>query len=922
MSHFRFFVSLLMLLALLSGSQGAVAQEDGTDKEEDPGYAVEGATPGRPGEIQFLSGPQSGNPLDIALKYLQQNKHLLGLTGVDLADLAVTDMYTSTHNNVTHIYLRQQFKGIEVANGNLNINIAGDGSVINLGHSFVSNLAAAVNRQAPARNASQSVTSAARQLGLSLGQELRILNQKGGPTQEVLFSDGGISQQPIPAKLVYQPVGPDRVRLAWQIEIYELSGDHWWNTVVDAETGEVLAQHDYVDHDNWGAPSTGVAATVISQKSASPLYAPGADEYNVFALPKEHPNDGSRTLEANPANATASPFGWHDTDGAAGPEFTLTRGNNVHAYTDIDANNVPDLGSDPDGGPNLVFDFPLDLSQGPSTYRPAAVTNLFYWNNIIHDVFYGYGFDEPAGNFQVNNYGNSGLGNDDVRAEAQDGSGLNNANFGTPVDGMRPRMQMFIWIPPGGYSVSINAGPIAGDYTATPAVFGPQLSETPPVTGEVTLVNDGTGASTDACEALVGFPAGNIALLDRGTCNFTVKVKNAQNAGAIGAIVANNVAGNPITMGGADPTIVIPSVMVSLDNGNLFKASLPFNATLQFTGDPVPSRDSDLDSGVIVHEYGHGISNRLTGGPSNVSCLGNAEQMGEGWSDWLALTLTTHPSDTATTVRGIGTYVIFEPPDGGGIRPTPYTTDLAVNPTTYGDIGGLAIPHGVGYAWSSMLWEVYWNLVNKYGYNADVYADWTTGGNNLAIQLVIDGMKLQPCRPGFVDGRDAILLADRVLTGGVNQCSIWEGFAKRGLGFSANQGSNTSTTDGTEAFDLPFGCHFNGFIGNIHNPPALNQVNAGSTIPVIFSLDGDRGLDIFAAGYPASQQIDCDTKAPIGSEQPTNTPPDSSLTYNPETDRYNYPWKTSKGWMNTCRQLIVRFSDNTDPRIAYFSFSK
>ena len=69
-------------------------------------------------------------------------------------------------------------------------------------------------------------------------------------------------------------------------------------------------------------------------------------------------------------------------------------------------------------------------------------------------------------------------------------------------------------------------------------------------------------------------------------------------------------------------------------------------------------------------------------------------------------------------------------------------------------------PHGIGYVWNTMLWEVYWNLVGQYGFNANVYATWYTGGNNLAIQLVIDGMKFQPCRPGFVDGRDAILAAD------------------------------------------------------------------------------------------------------------------------------------------------------------------
>src|SRR6185503_3979176 len=163
--------------------------------------------------------------------------------------------------------------------------------------------------------------------------------------------------------------------------------------------------------------------------------------------------------------------------------------------------------------------------------------------------------------------------------------------------------------------------------------------------------------------------------------------------------------------------------------------------------DRPPARDSDLDAGVITHEYGHGISNRLTGGPATTSCLGNNEQMGEGWSDWLALAMSALPGDTAEQRRGIGNYVSFRAPNGNGIRPTAYTTDMTINPTTYSRVGSLAIPHGVGYAWASMLWEVYWNLVHKHGFNPDILGDWTTGGNNLAIQLVLDGMKFQVCRP-------------------------------------------------------------------------------------------------------------------------------------------------------------------------------
>jgi hypothetical protein len=105
-----------------------------------------------------------------------------------------------------------------------------------------------------------------------------------------------------------------------------------------------------------------------------------------------------------------------------------------------------------------------------------------------------------------------------------------------------------------------------------------------------------------------------------------------------------------------------------------------------------------------------------------------------------------------------------------------------------------------------MLWELHWNLIDEYGFKNDVYKPWPTGGNNLAIQLIMDGMKFQPCRPGFVDGRDAILAADQALTDGENQCLIWSAFAKRGLGFSADQGSSEDRSDGTEAFDTHPDC--------------------------------------------------------------------------------------------------------------------
>jgi hypothetical protein len=130
-----------------------------------------------------------------------------------------------------------------------------------------------------------------------------------------------------------------------------------------------------------------------------------------------------------------------------------------------------------------------------------------------------------------------------------------------------------------------------------------------------------------------------------------------------------------------------------------------------------------------------------------------------------------------------------------------------------------------------MLWDMTWDLIKQYGYDEDLYKG--TGGNNIAMQLVIEGMKLQVCRPGFVDGRDAILLADKMLYGGANQELIWRAFAKRGLGFSASQGSSLSRLDQVEAFDLPpvFACAAPGItvtpIGGTSVEPGRNTIYLG-----------------------------------------------------------------------------------------------
>ena len=855
---------------------------------------------------------------DIAIDYVRANAEQLGLLPADVANLLVSDAYQDTHNGVTHVYLRQVLNGLPVNDANMTVNVSRTGDVISSPHHFIRNLGGTGGGTLQL-GAVASAEAAADELGLETTEPITVV-EGSGPATSVVLSDGGVAKSSIPARLTYQSLANGTVRLAWLLEIEEADGEHHWSTSVDAVTGELLVTDDFVIEE-----STESIAASFSRPSSVTSAVPGVgppktvddgSSYRVYAIPFESPNDGPRTLVQNPADALSSPFGWHDTDGVKGPEYTITRGNNVWAYTDrIAPSNVPDPGSDPSGGPGLDFDFPIDFALDPVDYAPAAVTNLFYWCNIVHDVLYRYGFNEQTGNYQINNYGRGGVGGDQVFCEAQDGSGTNNANFGSGgADGGQPRMQMFLWTYGRPNSVTIAPpSSAAGTYEASSANFGPPLTVGGTVyNGSIALGSDGAGTSpTDGCEPLVGFPAGSIALLDdvpTSVCDYPTRVKNAQNAGATAVIVANDTSGNPGTMGGTDATITIPSVQIHQASGNTIKAGLPANGSIY--RDPVRGvrRDGDLDSGIVAHEYGHGISNRTTGGPSTPGCLSGQEQMGEGWSDWQSLTLTALAADKATDMRGLVPYALYQPNRyNPGLRPTAYSTDTSINPATYDNIKTAAVPHGVGYTWNTMLWEVYWNLVHKHGFNQNQYDNWKSGGNNLAMQLIMDGMKFQVCDPGFVDGRDAILAADVGLTGGKNQCEIWRGFTKRGLGDSAIQGTSASRSDGTQSFDPPLECFFTaGKFQTFVETDEIPKVFPGNTIPVTFSLVGDKGLSIFAAGSPTTQQVNCATRAPIGASEPAQA--GGALTYNAATDNYTYPWQTQSAWAGTCRALTLTFA--------------
>ena len=369
---------------------------------------------------------------------LEQNK----ITPQD-ASWQITDQNVSRASNVSHVYYRQVFNGLQIYGTESGLHLLPSGKVLSANNRFINNLANKSNgATTPGLTAIQAIQAAASQLNYNITDDLSVISKKQGPSQETMISEGGISLSPIPAKLMYQLNQSNELVLAWDISIEEVAQKNWWSMRIDATTGAIVDKVNWmltcaINHDH----SDDVEALdynanlydIPNYKNLVATASAGCNEcYEVFAMPIESPYYGTRTVETLPGNLTASPFGWHDTDGVPGAEFTTTRGNNVNAYED---GNNP--GYQPDPGASLNFTgYPFSqIYSGANQYEDAANTNLFYWNNIIHDLLYQYGFDEVAGNFQENNYGNGGAGSDSVNAEAQDGSGTCNANFSTPADG-------------------------------------------------------------------------------------------------------------------------------------------------------------------------------------------------------------------------------------------------------------------------------------------------------------------------------------------------------------------------------------------------------------------------------------------------------------------------------------------------------
>lgn len=777
----------------------------------------------------FFMSPLFSQNLSLTDKAYQYLQDQFGLEKKAVGELRIKDQYKTDHNGVEHVHFIQVVNGLEVFGSNFNMAILSGGKVAATGHELKLLNQSGAPSARPRVQAPEAIGIVAESFGIATrSAPVKVRTNAFGAD---VYSKGEVSHQDIPAQLGYILTADGKLALAWKMHIEATTNGQLYQSFVNATTGELIANDQLTLHcsfEHGYLKPQEICEHVEAPYVQAPPPVNAVGVYRALPIGVESPNHGGFEMLTGTEDAQASPYGWHDVNGVEGHEYTSTRGNNVHAFLDRNWDYIPDR--DLDGGASLTFDFPYDDAGEPSANQDIAITNLFYWNNLMHDFAFRYGFNEVAGNFQAKNY--TGIAGDDdyVEAHAQFGDSniaqcgqeangntpcINNADFATPVDGFNPRMRMFTWDADNSNKNLDVIEPLelSGKILTSGANFGAAISSTP-VTGLVVLADDGTSQGSSACNPLTGQPdvEGKIVMIDRGICDFSEKVYYAQEAGAIGAIIVN-FEENTVPMGaGINATqVVIPSVMITKSAGDKLKGALTLGLKVSIVlpeeeGGP-ERRDGALDNSVIAHEYGHGISNRLTGGPGNTSCLspnaqtGAAEEsygMGEGWSDFFALVTTVRNGDTGNKRRGIGTYSSKEPVEGSGIRSYPYSTDMSENPHTFDDILFESIPHGVGSVWAAMLWDLYWAFVDEYGFDPDLYGG--TGGNNIAVQLVFDGLKLQPCNPGFIGARDAILLADEINNGGANKCIIWNAFARRGLGWDADGGDKNKRNDGIEGF--------------------------------------------------------------------------------------------------------------------------
>lgn len=463
--------------------------------------------------------------------------------------------------------------------------------------------------------------------------------------------------------------------------------------------------------------------------------------------------------------------------------------------------------------------------------RQADIQQLFYNVNFLHDWFYDSGFNEASGNAQTSNFGRGGFENDNIKAQAQDFSGRNNANMLTPADGSRPRMRMYVFDTNAPKYVDVlSPAAAAGKRNVGTGQFGAQVFD---ITNQVFQPSPASGCTAASYTGA----SGKIVMVDTeptATCSIGTKLNQAMAAGASGFVLVylSTSPDTAVNVTGSLPSFTIPFLSITWNGAAAIKTQLAAaqTVTVRMRRDTGTDRDGTIDNQIVAHEWGHYISNRLIG---NAAGLNNNQGggMGEGWGDFTAMLLTVRPDDTANpsnaTWNGayaLATYATSGGPSGEtnqgyywGIRRLPYSTDLTKNGLTLKHISnGIALPvgvptgfgldgsnnaevHNTGEVWATMLWECYAALLRdtQGGTPRLTFAQAQTRMKN----YLVAAYKMTPVAPTFLEARDAVLAA-AFANDPIDGSRFAAAFAKRGAGTNAVAPDRYSSTQTgvTESF--------------------------------------------------------------------------------------------------------------------------
>ena len=393
-------------------------------------------------KTDFLTPPSDVKRSDILRGFIKQNNELVGMTNQQIDSLKTFADYTNPDGNLSFVELDQEINGIPVFRGEVKAGFAKNGQMIRV----VNNLAPGLDYGSLSndfRNPLDAVKKAAGYINhqLSTGDVSR--NDAESTDLKVVFGTGDSATT---AEKMYFPTEPGVAIPAWRVMIYQPVDAYY--VIVDAENGTMLWRKNLVadqtqsaTYQVYGNPN----AFINAGDSPAPL-SPGPANPTLGTQGTVIPRT-SVTRIGNEAPFTFNNNGWI-TDGQ-----NITDGNAVEAGLDLIA---PDGVDAPvTGAPNRTFTSLWNPPPGAGTDAPTAaeaqrgaVIQMFYVMNWYHDELYRLGFTEQARNFQHSNFGRGGVENDRVRAEGQDSSGTNNANFLTGADGARGRMQMYVWTGP------------------------------------------------------------------------------------------------------------------------------------------------------------------------------------------------------------------------------------------------------------------------------------------------------------------------------------------------------------------------------------------------------------------------------------------------------------------------------------------